>query len=156
MRRDIESGAGFAYQNSLINLARSSRSGASYARWVGRFFTRHWVWLHVAVAVTVPTFLGMGWWQVERAGAGNARSYGYAIEWPSLAAIVIFLYIRAIRMELRNSDVHMTLPQLLDEGAFAAPNGATAPPVIEEDDPELAAYNQYLSGLHERDVQQHR
>jgi DNA-binding transcriptional regulator of glucitol operon len=121
-----------------------------------RFFTRHWVWLHFAVAFVVPTFIGLGWWQVVRAGAGNARSYGYAIEWPSLAAIVIFLYIRAIRMELRNADVHMSLPQLLDDGAFA--EQVVGPPAehVEDDDPELAAYNEYLSGLHARDVQQRR
>jgi DNA-binding transcriptional regulator of glucitol operon len=115
------------------------------------------VWLHVAVAVTVPTFLGMGWWQVERAGAGNARSYGYAVEWPSLAAIVIFLYIRAIRMELRDTAVPNTLPHLLVDNAFASvPPGDAVPAPVEEDDPELAAYNKYLSGLHEQDMQQRR
>src|SRR5437763_4346998 len=107
-----------------------------------RFFTRHWVWLHIAVLVTVPTFLGLGWWQVQRAGAGNARSYGYAIEWPSLAAIIIFLYIRAIRMELHKVDVHMALPNLLDEGAFSDHDLVVRDVVEEEDDPELAAYNE--------------
>jgi DNA-binding transcriptional regulator of glucitol operon len=125
---------------------------------VGRFFTRHWVWLHIAVAVTVPTFLGMGWWQVERAGAGNARSYGYAVEWPSLAAIVIFLYVRAIRMELRNVTVHFNRPTLLAENAFTAIDldRHTEPVVYDEDDPDLAAYNAYLGELHERDLRQHR
>lgn len=125
---------------------------------VRRFFTRQWVWLHVAVAVTVPTFIGMGWWQVLRAGAGNARSYGYAIEWPSLAAIVLFLYVRAIRTELRGTTLQLTLPTSVDESAFAVPEPAAAELVdeIEDDDPELAAYNEYLSELNARDLQKHR
>ncbi len=104
--------------------------------------------------MTVPTFLGLGWWQVDRAGAGNARSYGYAIEWPSLAAIVIFLYIRAIRLELHRSHVAMNLPQLLDEAAFAEP--APSLPIDDEDDPELAAYNEYLRELSAGNVQKRR
>jgi DNA-binding transcriptional regulator of glucitol operon len=120
---------------------------------VRRFFNRHWVWLHIAVALTAPGFLALGWWQVTRAGAGNARSYGYAVEWPSLAAIVIFLYVRAIRMELRSTEVRMNLPTSLDEDAFHA-NGQLVQPIVDEpDDPELAAYNEYLSDLHERDLQ---
>jgi DNA-binding transcriptional regulator of glucitol operon len=124
---------------------------------VRRFLTRHWIWLHIAVLVVVPTFLGLGWWQVDRAGAGNARSYGYAVEWPSLAIIVIVLYVRAIRMELRRVDVQMNLPTLLDEHAFS-----TEPPALlalvddDEDDPELAAYNEYLNQLNERDLQKRR
>jgi DNA-binding transcriptional regulator of glucitol operon len=120
------------------------------------FLSRHWVWLHVAVAVAIPGFIALGWWQVLRAGAGNARSYGYAIEWPSFAAIVIVLYIRAIRMELRSAKA--PVPATL---SFTEP-----PPVIDtegaafetdaEDDPELVAYNQYLSDLHRRDLQQQR
>jgi DNA-binding transcriptional regulator of glucitol operon len=125
---------------------------------VRRFFTLHWLWLHVAALVTVATFLGLGWWQVERAGAGNARSYGYAVEWPSLAAIIIFLYVRAIRMELHKVDVHMALPNLLDEGAFSehdlVPQDVAAEE--EDDDPELAAYNEYLNSLHAGDLQKNR
>jgi hypothetical protein len=122
---------------------------------VRRFFTRYWVWLHIAVLITVPGFIGLGWWQVLRAGAGNARSYGYAIEWPSLAAIVLFLYLRAIRMELRGASVRMSLPQSIDHAVFTA--AADEEAVIDADeDPELAAYNNYLSDLHARDLQQHR
>jgi len=122
---------------------------------VRRFLTRHWVWLHVAVFVLVPAFLALGWWQVQRAGAGNARSYGYAIEWPSLAAIALFLYIRAIRMELRSTasppPVVPPMPQGIDALSFDA-----APEIDEEEDPELAAYNDYLSQLHTRDLQRRR
>jgi DNA-binding transcriptional regulator of glucitol operon len=118
-----------------------------------RFLNRHWVWLHVAVFILVPAFLALGWWQVTRAGAGNARSYGYAIEWPSLAAIGIFLYIRAIRLELRSASAPPAPPppQRIDPIAADLARHLDA-----EDDPELAAYNEYLSELHARDAQQHR
>lgn len=120
-----------------------------------RFLTRQWIWLHVAVLVTVPMFLALGWWQVDRAGAGNARSYGYAIEWPTFAILVVFLYVRAMRMELRRTEVEMSLPALVDQAAFSGA-GPTQPVVDEEDDPELAAYNDYLRDLHERDAQSRR
>ena len=70
-----------------------------------------------------------------------------------MAAIVIFLYVRAIRMELRKVDVHMSLPALLDDSAFDV-NQPLPQPIEDDDDPELAAYNAYLSGLNERDLQQ--
>jgi DNA-binding transcriptional regulator of glucitol operon len=123
-----------------------------------RFFTRHWVWLHIAVAVTVPTFLGLGWWQVVRAGTGNARSYGYAIEWPSLAAIVIFLYIRAIRMELHSAPAPGRVDQSNVTVVETAGDRSNAELIAahEAADPELAAYNEYLTDLHHRDLQQRR
>jgi DNA-binding transcriptional regulator of glucitol operon len=121
---------------------------------VARFFTRHWVWLHIAVVLTAPGFIALGWWQVARAGAGNARSYGYAVEWPSLAAIVIFLYIRAIRMELRTANDPTPVPQPLDQDIARA--YATEPVLGEEEDPELAAYNDYLRELSTRDLQRRR
>jgi len=120
---------------------------------VRRFLTRHWVWLHVAVFVLVPAFLALGWWQVLRAGAGNARSYGYAIEWPSLAAIAIFLYIRAIRLELRSEPPPVASPMAAEVDAAVY---AVAADIDADEDPELAAYNAYLIELHERDVQQRR
>jgi DNA-binding transcriptional regulator of glucitol operon len=122
---------------------------------VRRFLTRHWVWLHVAVFVLVPAFLALGWWQVLRAGAGNARSYGYAVEWPSLAAIGVFLYIRAIRLELRNPAGPPVPTPDIEQQINAVTYGA-AIALAEEDDPELAAYNEYLSGLHARDLQNRR
>jgi hypothetical protein len=118
---------------------------------VRAFFTRHWIWLHVAVAILVPGFLALGAWQVARAGAGNARSYGYAVEWPSLAAIAVFLYIRAIRMELRSARMPVPVAPAHDEHVNAV---AYDVPIIDaEDDPELAAYNEYLGDLHARDLQ---
>jgi hypothetical protein len=123
-----------------------------------RFFTRHWVWLHIAVLVTVPTFLGLGWWQVDRAGAGNARSYGYAVEWPSLAAIVIFLYIRAIRMELHSDSAPVQVVQSNVAIVPTASERMNAEVIAADEaaDPELAAYNEYLTDLHARDLQQRR
>jgi len=121
---------------------------------VQRFLTRHWVWLHIAVALAIPGFIALGWWQVLRAGAGNARSYGYAIEWPSFAVIVLVLYIRAIRMELRSAKAPVA--PLLTEPAQAPVTVAPDVSPDDEDDPELAAYNRYLSDLHNQHLQQQR
>jgi DNA-binding transcriptional regulator of glucitol operon len=120
---------------------------------VRRFLTRHWLWLHVAVAICVPGFLALGAWQVQRAGAGNARSYGYAVEWPSLAAIALFLYIRAIRMELRS----VGTPVPVNNSNVTVVHATAAIIAADEaEDPELAAYNEYLTDLHTRDLQHRR
>ena len=125
------------------------------ARTTPRLLTRHWLGVHAAVLLAVTAFLALGWWQAIRAGEGNARSYGYAAEWPTFAVIVLFLWVRAMRTELRT-------PADQPRSTEAAPTPTTAPAtertltareVIaadEAEDPELAAYNRYLSGLHER------
>ena len=104
--------------------------------------------------VLVPAFLALGWWQFVRAGAGNARSYGYAIEWPSLAAIGVFLYIRAIRLELRSASA--PAPVIPDSPAEIEQLAYHVAPDHNDDDPELAAYNEYLSDLNARDLQKRR
>jgi DNA-binding transcriptional regulator of glucitol operon len=109
--------------------------------------------MHALVLFVVAAFLTLGWWQAIRAGDGNARSIGYALEWPTFAIIVIFLWVRAMRTELR-----------MPEGSTDSPASYAAqlmPPrhqvsTDEDDDPELAAYNRYLAELNDKDLQSPR
>ena len=66
-----------------------------------RLWTPAWIARHVAMVVLVTAFLALGWWQVSRAAAGNAISWGYAVEWPIFAGFVVFVWWREVRHALR-------------------------------------------------------
>jgi hypothetical protein len=43
--------------------------------------------LHLLFILVAGGCLLAGWWQVHRAMAGNALSYGYSVEWPAFAVV---------------------------------------------------------------------
>jgi DNA-binding transcriptional regulator of glucitol operon len=133
--------------------------------------TPRWLLLHaVFVLATVATgFLAVWQWDRAHEAGGSFQNLGYALQWPLFGAFTIFLWIRLMRM-----DVHRGRDEAEQEPAAAStpdePVGAQvveettpvarrkrplvpppAPPVDAEDDPELAAYNQYLAELNEAD-----
>ncbi|WP_216592898.1 hypothetical protein [Verrucosispora sioxanthis] len=125
-----------------------------------RLWTPAWIARHVAMVVLVTTFLGLGWWQVSRAAAGNAISWGYAVEWPIFAGFVVFVWWREVRHTLRTAaaqDEDAAAPASADHrGEAAGPDGVRDPTPGAgrpgrrrpgADDAELAAYNRYLSWL---------
>ncbi|MEV6695264.1 hypothetical protein AB0M35_27705 [Micromonospora sp. NPDC051196] len=69
-----------------------------------RLWTPAWIARHVAMVVLVTAFLALGWWQVSRAAAGNAISWGYAVEWPIFAGFVVFVWWREVRHALRDPE----------------------------------------------------
>ncbi|BCJ60616.1 hypothetical protein [Micromonospora endophytica] len=141
-----------------------------------RLWTPAWIARHVAMVVLVTSFLGLGWWQVSRAAAGNAISWGYAVEWPIFAGFVVFVWWREVRHTVREGPAadadRGTNPQATAAGepSTVAPAGArTGQGGTDEvrprtairrpvrvtrvavddggDDADLAAYNRYLSWL---------
>jgi len=104
------------------------------------------------MVVLVAVFLVLGYWQWTRGESGNARSYGYALQWPAFAIFVVVFWIRMMRDELkppRPDDA----PDVASDDAPAAAGEPVFPDVHQpaaavEDDPELAAYNAYLARLH--------
>lgn len=109
--------------------------------------------MHALVVFGVAGFLALGWWQAIRAGDGNARSIGYALEWPTFAIIVIFLWIRAMRTELRTPPGSRDTTTTAYDAQLPRPE---MPPVSDDEDPELAAYNLYLAELNREDTQSRR
>jgi DNA-binding transcriptional regulator of glucitol operon len=117
-----------------------------------RFCSPRWLAFHLLVLVLVATFCALGWWQVRRAGEGNALSFGYALEWPAFAAFTVFVWYRTLRDTVRPPAAE----QPAAPPAYAMPvlPAHPAPPAVPEDeDPELAAYNRYLAALAETDRQ---
>ncbi|MBX7265512.1 hypothetical protein KIF24_05290 [Micromonospora sp. Llam7] len=92
-----------------------------------RLWTPAWIARHVAMVVLVTTFLGLGWWQVSRATAGNAISWGYAVEWPIFAGFVVFVWWREVRHALGGGSP-----------ARAAGRGGTGTPAADGTDPVAA------------------
>lgn len=124
-----------------------------------RFFTLGWLGLHVVAIVLVTTFLGFGWWQLQRAEDGNMRSWGYAFEWPLFAVFVIVMWVKMMYDDLRDTgadDDGDDGGEGAGAGGRPAGSGAEARVPVHvaahdvqngEDDPELAAYNRYLARL---------
>lgn len=83
---------------------------------------------HALAVVLIGGFLGLGWWQVSRASAGNALSWGYAIEWPLFAGFVGFLWYREIREALGTPVVPNPAAP-----SGAAPSGAASPDAASPD-----------------------
>ncbi|MFI7541464.1 hypothetical protein [Actinoplanes sp. NPDC049599] len=122
-------------------------------------WTPAWIARHVLALVLVAAFLALGWWQFSRATEGNALSWGYTFEWPVFALFVVFIWFREVQQERRSRRPAPPEPAAETGERPAVPQQdapvtvrrpvrvpvANAAPV--DDDPELAAYNEYLGWL---------
>lgn len=116
----------------------------------GTFTSRRAVGLHVTVVVLVPTFLGLGWWQLHRALSGNWLSWAYTFEWPAFAAYAVYMWWRL----LHDAPGVALQPGATGTSGPPSPTTATAPPPAagpadDGEEAELAAYNRYLAELAE-------
>jgi hypothetical protein len=110
-------------------------------------------------------------WQWGRAGSamGSALNVGYGLQWPLFAVFFGFMWWRFLSMELAKlreaPEVDAAEPEPAADPVPAAgppaegsspfgPRPATwkAPPVTDEEDPALAAYNRMLAVLAARDA----
>jgi hypothetical protein len=46
----------------------------------------------VTLAVVLPAFAGLFWWQVQRVRQGNTLSWAYVFEWPFFAGYAVYLW----------------------------------------------------------------
>lgn len=97
--------------------------------------------LTVTVAVLVPGFLSLGWWQLSRALSGNSLSWAYTFEWPLFAGYLVWVWRRLLHEERIASTDTGGVGHGADESHDV--------PADEEEDEELAAYNRYLAALEE-------
>ncbi|GAA2570937.1 hypothetical protein GCM10010435_51420 [Winogradskya consettensis] len=117
-------------------------------------WTPAWIARHVAALVLIAGFLGLGWWQFSRATGGNTLSWGYTFEWPVFAAFVVFIWFREVQQERKIGETPAEEDVPAEEPAEDAPITVRRPvrvPVKSQspagEDPELAAYNDYLAWL---------
>jgi DNA-binding transcriptional regulator of glucitol operon len=121
-------------------------------------WTPAWIARHAGALALVVGFLGLGWWQYTRAAGGNALSWGYMFQWPVFAMFVAFLWWREVRLEVRGpqqphreTPAEAAGPARLPGAPVTVGRPVRVPPrpaaPAGDEDPELAAYNDYLSWL---------
>ncbi len=108
--------------------------------------------LHVVILIVVPAFLALCLWQISRALGGNTLSWAYVFEWPLFAAYAIYMWWRFVHEAAEEK----APPQdaVADPVGLNASPSATVPEETaqeKEEDKEMAAYNDYLAQLAERD-----
>jgi hypothetical protein len=119
--------------------------------------SRRAIKLHVVILIVVPAFLALCLWQISRALGGNTLSWAYVFEWPLFAGYAIYMWWRFVHEAA--DDRPPPAPAGPDAGGpddAAASRPAPAPVAEEtarekEEDEEMAAYNDYLAQLAERD-----
>lgn len=114
--------------------------------------TPRWLLRHLIVIVLVGAMGVLTWWQAERAGEGNLRSYAYAVEWPIFAAFVVYVWWKTLRDELHPELAKTKAPPRTSkarEGRVGVSTDLSA--IDDSDDAEVQAYNQYLAGLQKDD-----
>ncbi len=117
------------------------------------WLSRRAIKLHVVILIVVPAFLALCLWQVSRALGGNSLSWAYVFEWPLFAAYAVYMWWRFVHEAAQDGSPVDTAAADSGGQSAAAPPGAPVPetPGAEKEDAELAAYNDYLAQLAERD-----
>ncbi|MGH9082700.1 MAG: hypothetical protein ACRDY3_08590 [Acidimicrobiales bacterium] len=112
-----------------------------------RWLSGRAILLHLSLVLWVPGCLAAFWWQVNRAFAGNGLSYLYSVEWPAFALIGVWAW-----WGLVHTDPSKVGRRAQERLKAAAP---TAGPERrrDEEDEELAAYNDHLAELATRGPQ---
>ncbi len=118
------------------------------------WLSRRAIRLHVVILIVVPAFLALCLWQVSRALGGNSLSWAYVFEWPLFAAYAVYMWWRFVHEAPPEGSPGDTAAA--DSGGKTAAAGrerASAAETPEEmrEDADLAAYNDYLAQLAERD-----
>jgi DNA-binding transcriptional regulator of glucitol operon len=113
--------------------------------------TPRWLAVHLAVLVLVAAFLGLGWWQVNRAREGNVLSYGYAVQWPVFAAFVVWIWIVEMRKAAGGPAEEPQEQGVRSDQPAPVRRRRTRNEAAYDDsaDPALRAYNHYLAWLNE-------
>jgi DNA-binding transcriptional regulator of glucitol operon len=105
--------------------------------------------LHAVILVVVPAFMALCVWQIYRAVDGNSLSWAYVFEWPLFAGYAIYMWWRFVHEKPEPTEEMVSENWHVD----ATRPSPTEPPAAdsEQEDAELAAYNDYLARLAERD-----
>ena len=91
--------------------------------------------LHAAGLTAVAGSLAAGWFELTRALAGNSLSWSYTVEWPLIAAYVLYIWARVARER--------------SQSAHAQPDARE--PAAEPADAGLLAWQDYLAKQHAAD-----
>lgn len=120
---------------------------------VRQVVTRRWLFIHALVVGAVLLFLALGWWQLQRADAGNTRSVAYMLEWPTFALMVVGFWIKIIHDELHpesdsGAEVAGETASIAGQAVGTEASTRRRPDRrSDEERAELATYNRYMADL---------
>ena len=123
-----------------------------------KLLTIRWIGFHVLTIGCVILFVILGHWQWDVGGLkrGSLQNYAYGVEWWVFAVILLGFWGRLLLQELKGeaalgerSSAATERPKL---PAFRVPAPQVVAKVDDAEDPEMAAYNRYLSSLREKDL----
>ena len=119
-----------------------------------RWLSRRAVSLHLAVLVFVPGCAVAAWWQIHRAEDGNLLSYLYSVMWPVFGILGLYFWWMLLHTDYETVGLRGMRRQQEAAAADAGGPVAVAPtapavpsPLLEVEDPALAAYNARLAEL---------
>jgi len=92
--------------------------------------------LHIPFVIAVAGCLSAGWFELTRARAGREVAWVYAVEWPLFAIVGTYIWWRM----LHESPAVPRRPAIPDD-----------PRAIDQLDPGLVAWQEYLAQLHAAD-----
>jgi len=115
------------------------------------WFSRRAIKLHVVILILVPGFLALCLWQIDRALSGNTLSWAYVFEWPLFACYAVYMWWRFVHEAADQGSPPAAARADPDGLAAAATAEPQETPQELEEDKEMAAYNDYLAQLAERD-----
>jgi len=104
--------------------------------------------LHVALLIWVPACLIAGWWQATRAFDGNALSYVYSVEWPVFALLGVWAWWVFVHSDPARAGAAGVRAAAEAAGEAETDHGRARR--RDEEDEELAAYNDRLAALAQR------
>jgi DNA-binding transcriptional regulator of glucitol operon len=107
--------------------------------------------------VSLAACVGLAWWQWQRfENGGTWQNLGYVLQWPLFGLFPAFMFWRLRKLRSRppaeavaRAESHPAPPAEPDKAVVRQYHD-------DEDDPELAAYNRYLSQLNARNQQETR
>ena len=106
--------------------------------------------LHAVILIVVPGFMALCVWQIYRAVNGNSLSWAYVFEWPLFAGYAVYMWWRFLheKPEEPNAAKNPNPPDTVGRSTL---EDERATEQNSRDEAELAAYNEYLARLAERD-----
>jgi hypothetical protein len=130
-----------------------------------------WLATHLLLVATCVAMVLLGRWQWDVAdsggsGSGSLLNYGYALQWWLFTGFAVFIWFRLVRDRFRRGSGGPSRRAMAAMGESGSPSASKSDRVpaprsapyrvyampqagqISETDPELAAYNAYLSDLH--------
>ena len=111
--------------------------------------TRRWLVRHALLVAALVVCWEFGDWQLGRARDRHSLlNWSYSLQWLLFGGFAVLTWGWFLRDELRGGDRDASEQH---EDPLPLPERPAPPPVTEDEDPELAAYNRMLAALHQKD-----